>query len=79
MGSIKGLHHLDAKAGTDREEHRELGHGGHWCARCQLHRRGPAYLIVAVQLALELVVIGQVLRSALDCGKQADVLEGRRS
>ena len=33
MGSIKGLHHLDAKAGTDREEHRELGHGGHWWLR----------------------------------------------
>ena len=27
MGSIEGLHHLDAKAGTVGEEHGELGYG----------------------------------------------------
>jgi hypothetical protein len=26
MGSVEGLHHLDAKAGTVGEEHGELGH-----------------------------------------------------
>jgi hypothetical protein len=26
MGSVEGLHHLDAEAGIVREEHRELGH-----------------------------------------------------
>lgn len=32
-GLHRGLHQLDGKAGTDREEHRELGHGGHWWLR----------------------------------------------
>lgn len=28
VGSVQGLHHLDAEAGTVTEEHGELGHGG---------------------------------------------------
>ena len=32
-GQHRSLHHLDGKAGTDREEHRELGQGGHWWLR----------------------------------------------